>query len=262
MINAEKTVLINGKKFDLAGRLYVPAEPVHGQVVLAHSYKSSMEKPLIQYAAETFQKRGFATLRFDFRGHGNSRGGLEDFCYNASVEDVSKAIEYLNREPKQYLHSKKTILFGTSIGALAALLYPGDVTKQVLVSSVTNEREIYEKYKSQIEDQAEELDLTGSIEIVNRKIGKPDKKFRIGKEFVRDMQLARARATERYFQLDIPTMLAYGLDDEGIDHSVFQNVEESNPLVIASPFDTDHSFNEPEVQEELMTYVLAWLGMY
>jgi hypothetical protein len=60
----------------LEGRLALPVSPVAGLVVChPHPlYGGDMENPVVIRVAEVCQARGFATLRFNFRGVGGSAG--------------------------------------------------------------------------------------------------------------------------------------------------------------------------------------------
>ena len=80
----------------LEGLLWTPSQPPSIGVVLCHPhplYGGEMHNNVVTALAETFQQAGMMTLRFNFRGVGQSggtHGGGE-----AEVEDVQAAVAYL-----------------------------------------------------------------------------------------------------------------------------------------------------------------------
>ncbi len=80
----------------LEGLLWIPSQPPSIGVVLCHPhplYGGEMHNNVVTALAETFHQAGMMTLRFNFRGVGQSggtHGGGE-----AEVEDVQAAVAYL-----------------------------------------------------------------------------------------------------------------------------------------------------------------------
>ena len=80
----------------LEGLLWIPSQPPSIGVVLCHPhplYGGEMHNNVVTALAEAFQQAGMMTLRFNFRGVGQSggtHGGGE-----AEVEDVQAAVAYL-----------------------------------------------------------------------------------------------------------------------------------------------------------------------
>ena len=65
-------------------------------VVVTHPhplYGGDMHNPVVETIVETFQRLDYTTLRFNFRGAGNSQGGFDEG--HGEQEDVRQAIAYL-----------------------------------------------------------------------------------------------------------------------------------------------------------------------
>lgn len=65
-------------------------------VVVTHPhplYGGDMDNPVVETIVETFQRLDYTTLRFNFRGVGNSQGGFDEG--HGEQEDVKQAIAYL-----------------------------------------------------------------------------------------------------------------------------------------------------------------------
>jgi uncharacterized protein len=113
----EEKVLIQGPEVTLEGAL-TPGTGGGGGVVITHPHPlfgGSMDNNVVWTAVRAFQARGWAALRFNFRGVGRSTGayggGLEE------VADVAAALEFLRpRTPGPHL------LVGYSFGAYVAAL--------------------------------------------------------------------------------------------------------------------------------------------
>jgi uncharacterized protein len=108
-----------------AGEVSLEARFIPGQtavgVVITHPhplYGGSMHNNVVWTAARAFGDRGFSTLRFNFRGVGQSTGAYGDGL--AEVEDVKRAAVYLaSRVPGPCLVAGYS--FGAAVAARALL---------------------------------------------------------------------------------------------------------------------------------------------
>src|SRR5438477_12308136 len=76
MISEQSVVIDVSQQLTLEARLAVPASP-QGGVVICHPhplYGGDMDNPVVVRLAEVFGEMGLATLRFNFRGTGQSTG--------------------------------------------------------------------------------------------------------------------------------------------------------------------------------------------
>ncbi len=84
----------NARGYQLAGELLLPAGagpfPV---VVFAHGWQSGKESPRNRAAAQALRAAGFAAFLFDFTGHGESEGTLEESTPAQQVDDLGAAID-------------------------------------------------------------------------------------------------------------------------------------------------------------------------
>jgi alpha/beta superfamily hydrolase len=115
----EEKVFIPSNGFQLEGLLSIQgASPFRGGVILCHphpQYGGDMDHSVITTAAEAASQEGFSTLRFNFRGVGESEGS-----YGAGIgerEDVKAVSDYLYSRLKN--HPSPLILVGYSFGAWA-----------------------------------------------------------------------------------------------------------------------------------------------
>lgn len=113
----KEKIFISSNGIQLEGLLSIQeASSFKGWVVLCHphpQYGGDMDHPVVITAAEAAFEEGFSTLRFNFRGVGQSGGSYGEGI--GEREDVQAAADYLyssfNRSP--------LILVGYSFGAWA-----------------------------------------------------------------------------------------------------------------------------------------------
>ncbi len=107
--------------------------PESNGVVVTHPhprYGGDMYNPVVETITRAFQHQGYTTLRFDFRGVGNSQGRYDKGI--GEKRDVCRALDYLAQ-----IHMDKICLAGYSFGAwVNAQIHPGDapVTEMIMVS--------------------------------------------------------------------------------------------------------------------------------
>jgi alpha/beta superfamily hydrolase len=117
----EEKIAITCGDIQLEGLLGVQeALPVKGGVVFCHPhplYGGEMTNTVITAAVEAAFLEGFSTLRFNFRGVGESGGSYGEGV--SEREDVKAAIDYFTTRLKD--SSQSLILLGYSFGAWAGI---------------------------------------------------------------------------------------------------------------------------------------------
>ncbi len=118
----------------LEGALHLPdATPAPG-VVVCHphpQYGGEMENNVVDAACSALVERGYAGLRFNFRGVGDSAGAFDEG--RGEQEDARAALRYLAARPE--VDEKRLGLVGYSFGAMvAAEVASGGLRAVALVS--------------------------------------------------------------------------------------------------------------------------------
>lgn len=94
-----KKFSITGPVGNLEGIVHLPDDEPRAIAVMAHPLPTmggTMENKVITTLAKTFAELGFATLRFNFRGVGNSEGEFDSG--NGELEDVLSIVHYAKEE--------------------------------------------------------------------------------------------------------------------------------------------------------------------
>ena len=61
-------------------------------VVLCHGFGGSKDNQLFELIADSLQRHGIASVRFDFNGHGESEGRFQDMTVPNEIEDTKKVV--------------------------------------------------------------------------------------------------------------------------------------------------------------------------
>ena len=106
------------------GMLHLPmvvTEPVPA-VMLLHGFTGQRAEPhrLFVIFSRMLAERGIASMRFDFRGSGESEGTFDEMTPSREVEDVAAAYAFLKSRPE--LDGQRLGLLGLSMGGMVAAL--------------------------------------------------------------------------------------------------------------------------------------------
>lgn len=113
----------------LIGTLFIPTKAGCNNrlpgAVMCHGYGGDREA--FAASAAAFAEEGIAVLTFDFRGHGESGGLLDDNI----VDDVIDAWDFLGSQPE--VEPGRIGLIGHSMGAFSAIMAAGRLKKAVVL---------------------------------------------------------------------------------------------------------------------------------
>ena len=140
----DENLTLDGSKGKLAAVLHKP-ELQPGQrcdlVVLCHGLNCDHNFELMHRIEKQLQAEGFATLAFDFNGHGKSEGRFSEMTIPNEIEDLEQVLAYA-----QDLRFVRNIaLVGHSQGAIVAAMVAGnhdeDIKAVVLLSPASSVRD-------------------------------------------------------------------------------------------------------------------------
>ncbi len=133
----------NSRDERLAGVLHLPrGEAVLG-VVLCHGMESSKESLKHIRLGASLSRAGFAVLRFDFTGAGESTGDFESITCTRQVDDLEAAHDLLKDRGVS-----RVGVVGSSMGGTTALMYAGaaeGVAALVTLAAPFDPRELIER---------------------------------------------------------------------------------------------------------------------
>jgi putative redox protein len=102
--------------YALAARLDTPDESPRAYALFAHCFTCTKDLKAAVWLARALTTRGWAVLRFDFTGIGDSDGQFAETTFSSNLDDVVAAADYLREH-----FGAPVLLFGHSLGGTAAL---------------------------------------------------------------------------------------------------------------------------------------------
>jgi len=127
----EETVdfLVDGQK--VVGTLAMPEGGPAPVVLLFHGFggsRNELEIPEVKEGiytrtAHALADKGYASLRIDFRGSGDSDGEFVDTTYSKQIADGTAAVDFLAKDPR--VDGSKLAIIGWSQGGLVASAVAG-----------------------------------------------------------------------------------------------------------------------------------------
>lgn len=111
-----------GRGYSLRVSLTIPrgAKSTAPVAVLCHGLGVSSQYPLLAAIGRRFARAGYPVIQFDFAGHGESGGRVQDRLVRNFIDDLATVIAWMKRMPD--LDGRGFFLVGHSIGALTALI--------------------------------------------------------------------------------------------------------------------------------------------
>lgn len=117
-MNTETLRFKNREGHELSGRIDIPLSgKPHGYAIFAHCFTCSKNFPAVKNISRGLTSRGFAVLRFDFTGLGNSEGDFSNTNFSGNINDLLDAADMLKER-----FMSPSLLIGHSLGGAAVLL--------------------------------------------------------------------------------------------------------------------------------------------
>jgi len=241
----------------LTGIWHLPEEESTRVIVLAHGITVDKDENgiFIQLADRLVQK-GFVVFRFDFRGHGESKGKSVDMTVMGEVEDLESAIEEVKKKGYTTIG-----LLGASFGGGIATLYASKHQKDIVALCLWNPALNYDHTflnptSPWVRDQKEHM-RKDILEKGWTTLG--SKNFVIGKALFDDM--ARLKPFEALKNITIPTLFLHGTNDTKVsfeDSKEYINLLSNGKLVI---FDgAEHGFHKDWETKRALDETVAFFG--
>lgn len=250
----EKPVTFNAEGQQILGVLHLPqsASPCPA-VLFFHGFTGSKHEThrLFVITARKLARRGIASLRFDFRGAGDSAGDFNQMSLSSMLQDARSALDFL--QGQQQIEPRLIGLLGYSLGGLVAQLFlpeARNVRCCVLWAPVCDPRAAVARKASG--GQTAKLVLHGVVDLDG---------WPVGRRLVVEMQTARP--LKKVIRSTAPILLLHGDQDESVPLSDSQSClralqtagREASLKIIR---DAGHTFDALPLQEELINATVDW----
>lgn len=219
--------------------------------VFAHCFTCSSDSRAARTITRSLSRAGYAVLRFDFTGLGESEGDFADTTFTSNLDDLEDAAEWLaeHYETPQVLlgHS----LGGTAVLAMAARL--DSVRAVATLAAPSSPSHVLRHFEDQLDTIKEEG--SAEVELAGRA-------FRIRRDFVEDV--SEQDLPERVGGLRRALLVMHSPTDRLVNISNAEAIYRAakHPKSFVSLDDADHLLTRPADAEYAATVIAAWAGRF
>ncbi|XAR67156.1 Feruloyl esterase [Bertholletia excelsa] len=220
-------------------------------VILCHGFHSSKENDTTINLANSLEKVGMTSFRFDFSGNGESEGSLQFGHYWKEAEDLRAVIQYFNGENRA-----TSAIIGHSKGGNVVLLYASkyhDIGTVVNISGRYNLEKGIEECLGK--DFLERIKKDGYIDVMNTN---GEVSYRVTEESLTDR--LHTNMHEACLQIDknCRVYTVHGSDDEVIpvkDAKEFAKIIPNHKLQIIEGADHGYSSHQAELASVILPFM-------
>ena len=143
----KKIIILNRRNKKLSALFHKPADQAKKIIIFTHSFKGDKDyQPIIREFSEHIYNEGYAVIRFDCWGSGESDGKFEDSSITTQIEDLEDIIKYVKSQGYNEI-----CLIGLSLGTTDSIMaYDDSIKCMVLWSPIFQHEQLYESYKDEI----------------------------------------------------------------------------------------------------------------
>ncbi len=247
MAEVERITFQGSDGHELAGLLHVPDSP-KGSILLAHCFTCSKDQRTTARLAKHLEEAGYAVLRFDFTGLGDSGGEFEQTSIATNVRDVVSAASELIRRGYGPCG-----MLGHSLGGAAMLLAAPKVhtVRSIAVvgtpATAGHVRRLLGVEAEQAMRSGEDADVTVG--------GRP---FRLASSFLEDLE--RVGDEPPVGDLGRPLCIVHSVDDEvvGVAEGEALFAAAKQPKSFVPLIGADHLLSEQARLDEAARALVDW----
>lgn len=246
----EKPVLIPSHGYELTGVLHLPAGvPRPRPVLFLHGFTGNKSESGRLYTdmARHLCSNNYASLRFDFRCHGDSPLPFEEFTITYAVEDAMSALSFLKTISN--IDSSKLAIIGLSMGGgVAVKLAAGrdDVSALILLSPALDWPQLAPKSQEAVQVEGEYVYM-GPHRMRIEKI----------------METMNFTVMDLAQEIKAPTLIVHALDDETVPISqpkrFYEQLRTEKKFLEVTG---GHVFNNYQVRRRIEQEILSWISSH
>lgn len=251
-MHTQKVFFQNAMGQRLAGRIDLPHNDEYGAVaIFAHCFTCTKDIKSAVFLSRALTAHGFAVLRFDFPGLGESEGDFTETNFSSNVEDLIAAAEFIadRLAPPQ-------LLIGHSLGGAAALKAAPRLASVRAVATIGTPVDPGHVL-SHFTEQREIISAEGAA-----RVALLANEVTMTRQFVEDAEKSEILPEIRNLGKALLVLHAPGDRVVGIEHAaqIFQHAR--HPKSFVSLDDADHLLSRKVDADYAATVIAAWAGKY
>ncbi len=250
-----KTIQVNfpsATGVKLMGRLELPTDQhPHNYALFAHCFTCNKNLLAVKNISRSLTSQGFAVLRFDFTGLGESEGDFADTNFSANVEDLIAAANYLRDH-----YRAPSLLIGHSLGG-AAVVFAAHQLESVRALATIGAPADPEHVTHLLRNSIEEIREQGEA-----LVHLSGREFRIRKQFLDDLQNHSLRETAGMLRKPILILHSPQDDTVGIKNAEILYTSAHHPKSFVSLDGADHLLARKEDSLYAGKVIAGWADRY
>ena len=236
----------------LSGRLDLPVDQQpHNFVLFAHCFTCNKNLLAVKNIGKALTSNGFAVLRFDFTGLGESDGDFADTNFSGNVSDLISAAEHLEKNFKA-----PTLIIGHSLGGAAALFAAAEIASIKAVATIgapSNPIHVQHLFKSDLS----EIEKTGKATV-----NLSGRDFTIKKQFLDDLENKSLTSVAKNLRKPLLIMHSPQDDTVGIKNAEEIYIAAHHPKSFISLDGADHLLMRKEDSQYAGKVIAGWSQRY
>jgi putative redox protein len=177
---SKKITFTGSQGHKLSAKMDLPEGEPKAYALFAHCFTCSKDLKAVGNITTSLAEIGYATLRFDFTGLGQSSGDFEDTNFSSNIDDLIAAYEFMQQE-----YQAPSVLIGHSLGGAAVLQAAhkmDNVQAVATIAAPADPSHVIENFEMNLEEIMEKGEAKVQLE------GRP---FVIKKQFIEDLEKER-----------------------------------------------------------------------
>lgn len=251
-MSATKVNFKNSLGQQLSARLEKPANG-HPKAfaIFAHCFTCNKNLTAIANISRSLAQAGFAVLRFDFTGLGESEGDFADTNFSSNIEDLQAAADYLQEK-----HEAPKLLIGHSLGGAAVLvasLRISSVEAVVTIGAPSDPEHVMRLFTEDL----------GAIEREGKaEVNISGRSFMIKKQLIDDLK--QADENHDFQKINKPLLIMHSPVDQvvGIENAAIIYRQAMHPKSFVSLDQADHLLSHKEDSLYAGNMIASWVSRY
>jgi putative redox protein len=229
----------------------LPEAPPRAYALFAHCFTCSKNLRAATNISQSLTSAGYAVLRFDFTGLGQSDGDFSDTNFSTNIGDFLAAADFLADE-----YEAPALLLGHSLGGTAVLQAAHDIPSAVAVATIGSPADPAH-VAHLFGDETEALEREGAVDV--HLGGRP---FTIKKQFIDD--LAKHPMPASVGKLRKAVMILHAPLDETVelDNASRLFAAAKHPKSFVSLDKADHLLSREEDSRWVGEIIATWAAKY
>jgi len=254
----EKVFIKNSKGLKLASIIRYPGKDrQYPTIMILHGFTGYKEEAHFEELERILVKNGFAVIRFDASGSGNSGGSFEkDYSMSNYLKDIKSVYDYLQK--LEFVNKEKIGIVGHSMGGLLSIVFAS--LRPEIYACVSISSPVILTETDWIKGAIERWEELGWF---YKKISQKDNDVRIPFSFITDAN--KFDALNYIKKLRCPFLTVLGLSDDvvspGDSKRIFQAANEPKELIEIEGMNHDYK-QRPEIVGKVNIKVLDFLKKY